>query len=518
MSLIGKGSYGCVISPPVKLKNFVINKKYVNKKSDDVCKLFTGRSRVKNYNKEINELEQIASYDKEHNFTVPYKGSMYGSIINDNIYDISIKNCIRPDKYGYIYQIILGNGGVDLDKAKCEISYLDFLHILKKFIEGIQILGKKKIHQDIKPANVLLNCSENKLNLIDFGLSMNIEDAYKEDSEFLTSLYVYHPPDYLIVSNIFQCANNIEELLKFLYKLINMLEDDEDDNIIKKLYNDNYLVYIENRYNDNLKTYFYSQLAEYIESIIFILQDQYIEDINDDADTKRTKLLQFLYNNIFTKKIALKIDIYSLTFIILELRKKIKDDTMNKDFINTIFTKCFDTNPFIRISTSSLIEMINEEQHTQLMYKEHPVKRQRINGGKQSGKRKILTKKQTIILDIDNDINQNIEYDKIKLNRNKNSTVLKFLDFKIKKNRASRLSSSRSSPSRTSPKLSSLSRTSPKLSSPSRTSPKQSSPSRTYPKPSSPSRTSPKQSSPSRTSPKLSSPSRSSPSRTSPKP
>jgi len=511
MSLIGKGSYGCVISPPVKLKNFVINKKYVNKKSDDVCKLFTGRSRVKNYNKEINELEQIASYDKEHNFTVPYKGSMYGSIINDNIYDISIKNCIIPDKYGYIYQIILGNGGVDLDKAKCEISYLDFLHILKKFIEGIQILGEKKIHQDIKPANVLLNCSENKLNLIDFGLSMNIEDAYKEDSEFLTSLYVYHPPDYLIVSKIFQCANNIEELLNILYDLMDSLEDesDEGDNIIKKLYNDNYLVYIENRYNDNLKTFFYSQLAEYIESIIFILQDQYIEDINDDADTKRTKLLQFLYNNIFTKEVALKIDIYSLTFIILELRKKIKDDTMNKDFINTIFTKCFDTNPFIRISTSSLIEMINEEQHTYLMYKEHPVKRQKINGGKQSGKRKILTKKQTIILDIDNDINQNIEYDKIKLNRNKNSTVLKFLDFKIKKIRASKTSPKPSSPSRTSPYRTSLKSTS--RTSPSRTSPK--STSRT-----SPSRTSPKstsRTSPSRTSPK--STSRTSPSRTSPK-
>ena len=37
--------------------------------------------------------------------------------------------------------------------------------------------------------------------------------------------------------------------------------------------------------------------------------------------------------------------------------------------------------PFQRISISKLIEMIKEEQHTNLIYKEHTVKRQRINGG-----------------------------------------------------------------------------------------------------------------------------------------
>jgi serine/threonine protein kinase len=489
MSLIGQGAYGCVISPPVGFKKFIINKIYVNKKSDDVCKLFIGKDRVKNYKKEMNELEQIASYDKEHNFTVPYKGSMYG-IINDYKYDNSIKKCTRPDKYGYIYQIILGNGGVDLDKAKCEISYLDFLQILKKFIEGIQKLGEKKIHQDIKPPNVLLNCNDNKLNLIDFGISINIEEAYKENSEFLTALYVFHPPDYLIVSKIFQCANNIDELLEILYHLMESLEEDaDDDNIIKKLYNDNYLVYIKNKYNeiDNLKMYFYNQLVQYIATVIVILENHYIEDENDDVETKRSKLLHFLYNYVFTKELSSKIDIYPLAFIILQLRKKIKDNSINKDFINNIFTKCFDTNPFQRISTSKLIEMINEEQHTHLMYKEHPVKRQRINGGKQGFKRKFLTKKQNIILDIDSDINQNIEYNKIKLNTNKNSGVLKFLDLKFKKRnnfRASR--SSITLPSRT------YRRSSPKL--PSRSSPK--SPSRISPIPSSPkspSRSSPKQ-------------------------
>ena len=142
-------------------KTFVLyNKQYVNKESDDIAKVFivSKKDAEESYIKELEELEKIRNIDPTHSFTVPFKGASYG--MNPTL-DISFslnsepKNIVKDIHTGLdfdykktynpplvFYQIILGDGGDELNKSKDKITYSQFLVTLKNFTEGFILLHK----------------------------------------------------------------------------------------------------------------------------------------------------------------------------------------------------------------------------------------------------------------------------------------------------------------------------------------------------------------------------------------
>lgn len=407
LGLLGKGTYGAVIRPTLRMEDgfSIPNVKkvpYTNKEPDDIAKVFivSKDSSEESYIKEIEELIKIQKIDPTHSFTVPFKGADYGE---NPIVDISFnvksepKNILKDIHNGIdydykktykhplvFYQVILGDGGVDLNKYKDKIKYTEALILLKKLTEGFILLHKGGlIHQDIKPPNVLLK--KDKMNLIDFGLSIKIEDAYKENEDsFLETQYMYFPPEYLLINYI--CAGLIEfynlnkrepgfpnPKLRDYYEIIDYMIDNKHCDI---------LIPILTKFIDDLKSPSNNDIKEHYELTIiqflsfhklnynkpgyFLQLSNFIEQILEQC-IKNPKILikNILYDgpmSFFSKEQAEKIDVYPFGIIIVEISKHINNKTKKmKEFFNIIITACLNANSNDRISFKELKKTLENE-------------------------------------------------------------------------------------------------------------------------------------------------------------
>ena len=139
--LIGDGSYGCVIQPPImkNIKKTYI--KYTDKNKKDVGKIF--KINYKSYNEFDKELKiflqrykTIKDFDK---LSIKLKGANSISTINkyDELYDCLIDNkrydSSLNDKDN-VYQIIYEYAGTNLHDLKCKtINFNKFTNMLYNF-------------------------------------------------------------------------------------------------------------------------------------------------------------------------------------------------------------------------------------------------------------------------------------------------------------------------------------------------------------------------------------------------
>jgi serine/threonine protein kinase len=409
--LIGSGQYGCVIKPPFKFKEGHVSvevfKSYENPdKYTDISKIFITNRDIDDidearyeFGKEMRELAFINNIvDPYHNFTVEYKGSNrvpYNILLTDSeiIEGTSVKfngnalRCTRIKKGKYINQIILGYGGVNLDKASYSISYYDFLISLKRFVDGIKtLIDKGLIHQDIKPANILYSPVyiqstrphrsdkvyltskiENKLSLIDFGLSTNLKTVYTLQNLYLSEvLYKYHPPEYCIIARILSNINSKEDykgsdLINELDKIIAALEEgavpDKETKVnLRKYYTDIYLR------DSPMKTFadyetivgnFFDGLSDFVKHIRSVFDNDVDVNKNIDHDTMKT---------ILTLELAKKIDIFPLSYIINVYYVNVSNKSDEKEeFIKSIIEQCYRSNPNRRVSIEELQKTLELE-------------------------------------------------------------------------------------------------------------------------------------------------------------
>jgi serine/threonine protein kinase len=340
-SVLGKGNFGCVISPNISCPNFSIvdSDKYVSKlvKPD----LF-----IKDDFDIINALniKNIDGYDKH--LAIPIHKCHSTDININNVSQNSIldvKNCGIYDNN--VFNIIQMKGGITFSKFRTDNPDLllqDLLPYYCAMFEAIIFLHNNGIcHRDLKDDNILVDKSS--LKLIDFGYAApinhklysidgnrglynelyNVEGnkgLYNEmfiifDKDFFNLGYLYWP----IEINIFSNWSILEDKYE-LTEISKSIADKYFDMYIKSWLVDT--IVVDHRSNNyvHIKEMFKNR---YYENIDFINDTIYI--INNETDKKLKQ--QYMFNYCYN--VNANIDIFQLGIIILTDLLKIKNKSIS---------------------------------------------------------------------------------------------------------------------------------------------------------------------------------------------
>lgn len=336
--LVGKGTFGCVISPPISENTFVVKDiiPYIDKNNTDIGKLFIKGYR--DYMDELKVLRLVQNLDPDSKFTTKLKGTQKISGLCLK-YNYNVLKCLERSKNigsKLFYQIILENGGVKSD-AFYNITYKQFLKFFKIFIEGMIILQNNKIvHRDIKPDNVLVN--DIKISLIDFGIATKLNQVYQPSERSLlqyTYEYVWYPPEFYIAYKMLEYRSLFngkkDEFNKFVDKIPNILIDER----------------------------FYQQKFRHLPYIDMI--KDYEQGVNDFLNVIKASDKSRV-EDVFTEEIAKKADVFSVAYIISSMNKNIQyNSNAEKQFVNNIFHRTIKSNPYDRISFKELYSMLEDE-------------------------------------------------------------------------------------------------------------------------------------------------------------
>ena len=299
INLIGEGSFGCLICPPIKLtdeiNNEIIDYKVSNFSFDNmtncdyVGKIIIIKSKnIESYKRELKALIKIdKDLDKDSIYTPKliyaniHEGNNLINSIKKNSIDPKVLECVNakiyPESefdYGYI---ILENVGLTLAKTYGipENSFdtdqlILFLNKFNKLLEFIKILyDNKYLHLDIKINNITIKQNGN-LCLIDFGRTSQINTA--EDCNNIIDFFKYNFYMYSFEHKIYK------NLLKFFQ--IKKIERISLTELIK-----------------NIKQYFKILIVPYdikqIPVLYEILETIFKTDFM--AQSKLTKIVDYIY-------------------------------------------------------------------------------------------------------------------------------------------------------------------------------------------------------------------------------
>lgn len=341
MHLIGRGSYGCVVSPPIIDDAYVLKRymPYTNRQYSDVGKIFYSD---KDFKDELEFSKFIQKIDPTNKFTVKMKGCLKLSA-KCTVYDESLQACLQRKVKNIneqnLSEIIFEYGGISLDRLDNHmISYADFLQMFKEFISGfITLQNNNIIHQDIKPANIVVDLQKKKFNIIDFGLMCrHYSELYDtKNTSSLKFLYPYYPPEFYVAY--------IMLYYKFVYENDKAMFDKFVSSILQRMELNGYFQQKHLLYDPYL-------MQEYQNGI-----KGFIETIKQSGAT--------LYNDIFGKELAMKADVFSVASIIASLSLNIKfNSTDEEHFVDYIYQRCIRANPYERVTFVELYSIISSEQ------------------------------------------------------------------------------------------------------------------------------------------------------------
>ena len=214
--VIGEGTYGCAIKPSLKCSNKTIN--YDNKISKV---LLTSEA-----NSELIEYNVIDKIDKSKQFYLGKPEICKPKYSDSNVK--SIQKCISIGKIiktnvehnlKKLSLLVMEDGGINLKTYSTIIHKQTQKQIIQFFVEVHRILLGLKVfidngivHHDLKPQNIVYNEKQNRLNFIDFGLTVTtnqILDDSKSSSNYLAK-------SYLMASSEF--SNMILEKIEIFYR------------------------------------------------------------------------------------------------------------------------------------------------------------------------------------------------------------------------------------------------------------------------------------------------------------
>lgn len=217
IDVLGVGGYGCVvqrknkgsgsgvsetgIGKPLKcdrqLKSIKPPSPSILKKFstfEQVSKVFYDDDGWKSLESEYNELTLLhkEGIDPEYNWTLP--------VLSGCEAEIDLDESICRDKLQKgkqkVYHLVMPKVGSSLYKARRRLSCLELFKATKRMLQMILELQKKDIvHFDLKPENVLID-DNNKLYLIDFGLTKLVSPgAVNSFTVHFQASYPFWPPE-----------------------------------------------------------------------------------------------------------------------------------------------------------------------------------------------------------------------------------------------------------------------------------------------------------------------------------
>ena len=329
IDFVGSGSFGCVITPPVFSKEYIIHEDipYTNRANDDISKIF--KKKQKHYEKELSILKKIQQIDPENKFTAKLKGAQH--ISPDALQGNSkLQQCLKNASNTY-YQIILENGGKQLD-AVYSIKYKDFLRLFTTFLEGMLSLQKKKlIHRDIKPLNVLI--TPTKINLIDWGLYCYAKELFDAKNEHVLAYeYPYYPPEFYVAYILLHYKDIVDGNQQVFHTYL--------DKILPTMIHKGYFKH--SYITQPLFMIYYKGVAAFINAIKQRGYSSYAEVFNED--------------------LAYKTDVFPIAHLLEALdNNMIYSNHAQKDFVHELYKKCIDCNPYTRISFQELHKIVARE-------------------------------------------------------------------------------------------------------------------------------------------------------------
>jgi len=306
-AFLGNGVYGCVVIPAIG-NNYTqnINEKLAYKTSlssrkTDIGKIF---KKEKHFYTEVKNMFVVQQIDPHNIFTVKMKGAVKipKSVLKCNS---TLTRCLNVSSDKNYHQIIYENGGISVDK-KFKLDFNTFIHLFAKFTKGIVVMHEKGyIHWDIKKDNVLVK--KNKISLIDFGLLKKADSLFA--GEYSTDNHIYYPTDAKIAT-------------KYMNRRLHLSNSS-------------------------------SEFKEYTEHL---LRTQYLHsDMIDFLNNNKNKR----YSDVFNKELALKADVYALSFILEEFLLKIVDmSSSDKQYLEKLVLKCRHKNPDKRMTSVQLYNSI----------------------------------------------------------------------------------------------------------------------------------------------------------------
>ena len=353
VKLIGKGSYGCVVQPPIKTTYVKIYKEYHNAEENDIGKLFKAGGE-KSFLTELDIAKFVQNLDPENKFTVALKGAFQIKSTDIISGDNDINNCLFDVTKTYtktitksktpsietsnnqksiinvpIYQIVYDYGGEELTNIpKINIPFSKLIKMIIQLLEGVKSLHRKKyIHRDIKPPNVLVN--DSKICLIDFGILEEAQKVFSFNNHiFLSYSYMYYPPEFFIASQLIQ------------YKDKDMFQNE-----------------LKRQKNDLINHSFFKKTfhPSYMRSVTIELE-KFIDTIIEK---------NFSYNEVFNEEMAYKCDIYSLSSLFKVFYSKIKYPLRDqeKTLIFELYQMSSQINPYKRASINSMINKIKQYEN-----------------------------------------------------------------------------------------------------------------------------------------------------------
>lgn len=217
-SVLGEGSFGCVVSPPMECSGKKTKISDKNTAQPTVGKLFHDK---KKYQMEFNLGKKMKKIDpSEKNILVPISGCPVSTKVLQQPENIrTISQCQRLESVSrspsmssspndMVWQEEMPYAGKDiqtaLKKKGKRFSVPEFVKMVVPLFRAVVLLQNHKlVHQDIKVDNVLLH--KNKAILIDFSLMMPFSDIYTLNNyKRLHRNYIPYPPEYYMASLLIQ--------------------------------------------------------------------------------------------------------------------------------------------------------------------------------------------------------------------------------------------------------------------------------------------------------------------------
>ena len=287
--VLGKGTFGCVLTPPLKCTN----------------KIIEGKGKVgKIFQEEIDAIEEneiskmIEKIDPNQKFSI-YSNNLCNVKFEDIEKSDQFNQCNYPKQKLY-YQLHMNKAyelGKFMENNKYNYNFLDYVTHLINLSEGlIKFSYSKLCHSDIKSNNIVI--SDNTFKFIDFGLSIEYDELYKQ---LITGFYPIYPPELNIFSNLEIIKDNLKDLLE-LY----------EEHLLSKV------KFFFNNFN------FGKNYKKFLKNLV-----------NGETSEIRSFLKDLKKN-----KNVKNIDVFSLELIILQFHEKNKKKSL-KDLINDKNSKIY---------------------------------------------------------------------------------------------------------------------------------------------------------------------------------